>query len=810
MDSNTYPNNIHEEYAVLINRAKSGDESAFSEIYEKAERYVYATCYGILHNKEDAEDAMQETFLAFYNNIGTIQDGQAFVSWIHTTAYFKAVNIRDKKKDTLAYEDAIAANEISEEADDNLESLPESLIIDKTNRSIIKKILRDELNADQYDTVLLYYYNEMPVSTIAQVMDCPEGTVKKRLFASRAKIKAGIESYEKFHGDKLVGAAGVPFLTKFFTECANDLTLPAIKPFPVKVPVKPAVTSSAQKGAKAGELAKDAAKSGQLAKNAGSTAGTGAKAGLFSSPWAKVGIVVAILAVLAVPLVFAIRNIKDTVKPEPTRSKVEREDEEETEVASSVSIETTEEDDTDLIPFDEVPEFEQLSRFVYCWDGEPYDCELLPEDFSGMNLLVTEQNTGLLDLSLYCSKVEAHDNVTDAYDLYESEYLYSVNEKGLSWIETNILNLSDESRMLMHAKDIVPPEFNGPDSGHYRDLSTIYYAHPDPDLNSIEYTKVTKVRFDGEYYYITAEFCNTADGEADEGIDNGRCCYYKMQLKTIDEKEYWTLLVCTDSPDFSRTWESPVAKSYTVKATEYYFDGENESVMKCDKTRREFDKNGNLLREVFYDQNDVWKSCKEYEYDATNKLILCRNYICSESSASYNTRTDYSYDESNNLIEEKTLLINSPDTFDLVSYEYDESNRLIYKEYKDNYHTKPSEWYEYKYDESDRLIEERKYADLCGFMEKRLYEYDESDNVTKKYHCEEYTNDVVVELEEYEYDSSNRLISYKDTSGSAFFGMTHTIEYRYEYDENDNLVMKTKTDTANEYVTRTEYEYNYD
>ncbi|MBQ6016765.1 MAG: sigma-70 family RNA polymerase sigma factor [Clostridiales bacterium] len=335
MGNYVFTANIHEEYSELIKRVKSGDESAFSEIYEKSERFVYTTCFEILGNKEDAEDAMQETYMALYKGIEGINEGKAFIDWIHTTAYFKATNIRSRKRPDLAYEDALANEEISEMADDDLESLPESLITDKTNRDIIKKIMHDKLSAVQYDTVLLHYYNEMPVAKIAEIMDCPEGTIKTRLKACRAKLKSGIESYEKLHGgEKLVGAAGVPFLTRFFVECSKELTLPVINMFPAPVTSTGSVSSAAETGAKAGQLAQngtetaeaasnaaktgrlgqESAKAGKFAKNSGSTANMGSKGGLFASPLAKIGIAVAAVAVVAVPTVIIVTNMNKDKK----------------------------------------------------------------------------------------------------------------------------------------------------------------------------------------------------------------------------------------------------------------------------------------------------------------------------------------------------------------------------------------------------------------------------------------------------------------------------------------------------------------
>ena len=96
MDSQT--NNIFDQYAELVRRYKTGDESAFTEIYTRSKQMVYVTCFGILNNEQDAEDAMQETYITAYSKIDTLSDENAFIHWLKTIAANKA---RDKLKTFL-------------------------------------------------------------------------------------------------------------------------------------------------------------------------------------------------------------------------------------------------------------------------------------------------------------------------------------------------------------------------------------------------------------------------------------------------------------------------------------------------------------------------------------------------------------------------------------------------------------------------------------------------------------------------------------------------------------------------------------
>ena len=221
-------NELFYEYADLVRKYKSGDEEAFSEIYDRSSRFVYMTCLNTPGNPEDAQDAMQETYLTVVNDIGKLEDEEKFLGWIKKIAVYKSIDIQRKKRDGISYDDAIETEEILE-GDDDLESLPEYFIEEKAKREELHKIIKNVLSEDQYQTVLFYYFNEMSVKEIADVTGCPEGTIKRRLQNSRIKIKSGVEKYEKKTGDKLGAAAiGISFLGRFFKEEALGLHVPDI------------------------------------------------------------------------------------------------------------------------------------------------------------------------------------------------------------------------------------------------------------------------------------------------------------------------------------------------------------------------------------------------------------------------------------------------------------------------------------------------------------------------------------------------------------------------------------------------------
>ena len=264
--------NIFEQYAELVKRYKSGDESAFTEIYEESKKMVYVTCLGILNNEQDAEDAMQETYITVYEKLGTLEAENTFVTWLKTIAANKARDKFKAKKNDSSYDDVLATEEYIE-GDDNLENLPDALIMEKDKRDTFYKIIRKELSDEQFQTTLLYYYDELPIAQIAQIMDCPENTVKSKLRLARVKIKAGIEAFEKTNKISLMGAAaGTGSLGNFFNAYYNTVKVPSPKGIPGKV----SAGAKSAAGKVAGKTAaKTAAKTG--AKVAHTAAASGAK-----------------------------------------------------------------------------------------------------------------------------------------------------------------------------------------------------------------------------------------------------------------------------------------------------------------------------------------------------------------------------------------------------------------------------------------------------------------------------------------------------------------------------------------------------
>lgn len=224
----------------LVLSAKNGNKKAFDKLYKLTSNDVWFTCVSLLKDEENAKDIMQETYITAFLKLDTLKDEEKFCGWLTAIATNKSKN---KLKGKVEYQIDDEVLIVETETDELM--LPEEYITKAEKRKVLLQIMEDTLSFNQYQTVLMFYFDEMSISEIAQGLEISEGTVKSRLNSSRAKMKTAIEDYENKSGDKLHGVVVVPFFTTIFKEEAKSLAVPNIT---IKLPNGQTLATSATKG----------------------------------------------------------------------------------------------------------------------------------------------------------------------------------------------------------------------------------------------------------------------------------------------------------------------------------------------------------------------------------------------------------------------------------------------------------------------------------------------------------------------------------------------------------------------------------
>lgn len=258
----------------LVRRAQTGDAAAQNVLYESMYKRVYYLALRLTGSAEDAEDAAQETFLAAFRALPGLENPNAFEGWLFQIAANKSRNLLKKKgqdADLNEDDDGLTLLDTLPERDEAL--LPAEAVDSAEQRRMLLEIV-NSLPEAQRQCVILFYYSELSVQQIAELLDCSEGTVKSRLNYARQKIKEKILETEKRHGIRLHVLAPIELL---FAKDFDAIT--------ASIPVA--------------TLGGAAAAVGGSQSAGGTAAGSAAKTGLFAAAKTKVIAGVAAAAVLA-------------------------------------------------------------------------------------------------------------------------------------------------------------------------------------------------------------------------------------------------------------------------------------------------------------------------------------------------------------------------------------------------------------------------------------------------------------------------------------------------------------------------------
>ena len=135
---------------------------------------MYKTAIAILKNEDDANDAIQDALYSAYKNYGSLKEKSYFSTWIIRILINKCYDIIKRNKKIAYIDDSITENTTGEEDQYEVESSLEWVL--------------KQIDKDLKEIVVLYYYDELSVSEIANILKIPQGTVKSRLSRAREQI----------------------------------------------------------------------------------------------------------------------------------------------------------------------------------------------------------------------------------------------------------------------------------------------------------------------------------------------------------------------------------------------------------------------------------------------------------------------------------------------------------------------------------------------------------------------------------------------------------------------------------------------
>lgn len=166
---------------LLIQQAKKGNKEAFNQLLQPYIQKAYRTSYLILNDKGLAEDAVQESLIQTYQSMKRFNENIAsFKTWFHQILIH--TTLKQKRKKRFAFLQIETWFHIKDE------STSEGNFLEQEETEMIMDMVR-KLSMKHQVVIILFYYQELSIIEIAQVLDIKEGTVKLRLHQAREKLK---------------------------------------------------------------------------------------------------------------------------------------------------------------------------------------------------------------------------------------------------------------------------------------------------------------------------------------------------------------------------------------------------------------------------------------------------------------------------------------------------------------------------------------------------------------------------------------------------------------------------------------------
>ena len=174
----------------LVERAQRGDKQAFDLLVEKYQRKLARLLSRFIRDPAEVEDVTQEAFIKAYRALPAFRGDSAFYTWLYrigiNTAknYLMAMGRRAPTSTEVEAEEAEGFEEGEQLRDINT---PESLLLSKEIAETVNATI-EELPEELRSAIQLREIEGMSYEEIAQVMDCPIGTVRSRIFRAREAI----------------------------------------------------------------------------------------------------------------------------------------------------------------------------------------------------------------------------------------------------------------------------------------------------------------------------------------------------------------------------------------------------------------------------------------------------------------------------------------------------------------------------------------------------------------------------------------------------------------------------------------------
>ena len=175
---------------ILVERAQAGDRHAFDQLVSKYQRKLGRLLSRFIRDSAEIEDVTQEAFIKAYRALPSFRGDSAFYTWLYRIGINTAKNYlvaQGRRAPTSTQFDSEEAETFESAGQLRDINTPESLLMSKQIGETVNSAI-DALPEELRRAIVLREIDGLSYEEIAEMMDCPIGTVRSRIFRAREAV----------------------------------------------------------------------------------------------------------------------------------------------------------------------------------------------------------------------------------------------------------------------------------------------------------------------------------------------------------------------------------------------------------------------------------------------------------------------------------------------------------------------------------------------------------------------------------------------------------------------------------------------
>jgi RNA polymerase sigma-70 factor, ECF subfamily len=192
----------------LVAQAKCGCSVAFGELYGRHRLQLFRSAFRILHNREDAEDAVQRSFQRAFTNLARFREDSSFSTWMTRIAINEALMLLRKRR--IPALSQIQGDDVHEDSELDIadeRATPEQALAEDESRSLVHQAI-SRLRESLRSVVLLRELQGLTSAETARHLGLSVAAVKARTFHARRHLRRHLERKYRAGGGAIRVRAG--------------------------------------------------------------------------------------------------------------------------------------------------------------------------------------------------------------------------------------------------------------------------------------------------------------------------------------------------------------------------------------------------------------------------------------------------------------------------------------------------------------------------------------------------------------------------------------------------------------------------